>query len=203
MIALERQRLLVITPPHTASGNVHRALCSEEVGGKWVLQANPEGVFDHHGASSGGGWHGYTRAVVIRNPYDRLAGLYLHHKWAEQNTPDNLLRTGFSWAEFVGKVAADDYTSLGWFYRWSISRLLEFSGPIDSLIRFEYLREDISRLIGLPINLPDPYHESNPLNDWYADSSIASLVEKWAYTDCVKFGYAPPHRCLPEGEKLF
>ena len=58
MIVFEDRKLVIITPPHTASGNLHRACC--KLGAYHVLGPTPDGAgYDHHCATIGEGWKDY------------------------------------------------------------------------------------------------------------------------------------------------
>jgi hypothetical protein len=43
MILLQKQKLVIVTPPHTGSGALHKTLCTPEIGGIWVNGINPDG----------------------------------------------------------------------------------------------------------------------------------------------------------------
>ena len=83
MILLEREKLVIVTPPHTGSGALHRILCKADVGGIWVNGPNPDGGIDHHYGAIHQGWKhdGYSVILLIREPYARKYGLYKHYVW--------------------------------------------------------------------------------------------------------------------------
>lgn len=78
MILLEREKLVIVTPPHTGSGALHRILCAADVGGIWVNGPDPDGVIDHHYGAIHQAWKddGYSVILLIREPYARKYGLY-------------------------------------------------------------------------------------------------------------------------------
>jgi len=83
VILLQKQKLVLVTPPHTASGALHKILCSPEYGGIWVNGENPDGGIDHHYGRVHDGWihDGYKVILVIREPLARVYGLYKHYLW--------------------------------------------------------------------------------------------------------------------------
>lgn len=187
MIVIPDKQIVIITPPHTASGNIHRSLCSPEFGGLWVNSPNPEGIPDQHGHGLSAAWYGFRQVLVVRNPLDRLVGLFLHHEWASEHNPHLLTRPGLTWVEFVEAVVTDDTTKLNWMFRWTITRLIEFAYRIDRVVRFESLQADLASHLGSTINIAPPYHDANPLADWFADPHIAEVANHWAYPDFRRF----------------
>jgi hypothetical protein len=59
MILLEDKKAVIITPPHTGSGALHRQLCGKP-GRYWVISRSYEQLSDHHGAEL------HTRTFVRR-----------------------------------------------------------------------------------------------------------------------------------------
>lgn len=186
MIVIEQQRKVIITPPHTASGNLHRALCRETIGGRWVIGPNPDGEADHHTSHLAPDWLDFDVAVVVRHPLKRAIGLYEHHKVATekhdwQPTP---------WWMFAAMVCMR-HPDLSWFYHYSVCDLI---GPdvLDRAtpLRFETLASDVSAFVGQPVALPGA--------SWTVDQS-AYLAEvgpccqiQWRWeSDLERFGYLP------------
>lgn len=149
MIVFEDRQLVIITPPHTASGNVHRALCNDQFGGRWCVGPNPDGEPDHHYATLATAWKDWQVAVVIRHPLDRMIGLYEHHRLLSETE-------GWDPVPFwmwTGMVLSD-HPDLSWFYKWTITRLVAPDLLQQaSLLRFESLATDLSGLIGEPVAL--------------------------------------------------
>tara|TARA_R110000744_G_scaffold63453_1_gene130580 strand:- start:4466 stop:5023 length:558 start_codon:yes stop_codon:yes gene_type:complete len=83
MILLQKQKLVIVTPPHTGSGALHKTLCTPEIGGIWVNGINPDGGIDHHYGAIHDGWlqDGFEVITVIREPYARQYGIYKHYIW--------------------------------------------------------------------------------------------------------------------------
>ena len=50
MIVFPSRKLVLATPPHTASRHIHQALCGDRYGGQTVWTPSPDGQnYDHHG----------------------------------------------------------------------------------------------------------------------------------------------------------
>ena len=148
MIVLADQRMLLLTPPHTASRTLHYSLCSQ-LGAIWRDGPSADGsVVDHHTATIGAEFAGWTRAVVVRNPFTRLLGLWYHLvDWCRFNGHGCC---GFH--EFAEWVRADDAARLSYMYRYTISRWL---GDVDApiVIRYEQLEESLETLLGQTVQL--------------------------------------------------
>lgn len=184
MIVLEEKRIVILTPPHTASGNLHRALCSPEVGGVWAVGLTPDGaVYDHHTIHVSAGWCDFTVALVVRNPLDRLIGLHEHHCRAGEKHGWQAL----PWWEFVARVLARD-SALSWFYRSTISELI---GPqrIDHVLRFESLTPDLTALLGRYVELPAGETEGHERSEYYRQLGVCRMAEWWGREDAARFGY--------------
>jgi hypothetical protein len=75
LIVLEEKDLVIITPPHTASRHLHKALCGPPHNGRWICGPNPAGTWDHHVVVVPSEWQDLRRVLVVRNPMTRLVGL--------------------------------------------------------------------------------------------------------------------------------
>lgn len=192
MIALESKRLVIVTPPHTASGNLNRALCAPDWRGYRIDGATPTDpdVVSHHYAKIPTGFVSmrYRVALVVRHPLDRLIGLHRHAMYAVrvegcETFPENVE----DFATFVRLVAADD-NRLEWLYRWTIDRLV---GPLkpDVLIRFETLQQDINMLLGGNVEMDGPHETAH--DDWRTlhDPGTLAVATEWARPDLERFGY--------------
>lgn len=189
MIVLDDSQTVIITPPHTASGNLHRALCGPPHNGRWVCGPSPSGVWMHHVVDVPTEWRHYRRLLVVREPLNRLVGLWLHYSWAVRDGQVTSGRTDLTWPAFVLAVAEDHPGYLSWLYRWTITRLIEPVDRLDGTIRYERLANDLSGAVG-NVDLAPPYHASPDLSDWFGDSRIRQLAEAWAQPDRLRFGYS-------------
>jgi len=196
MIVLEGRKLAIITPPHTASQNVQRALrwmCADpDLRAAWVMGPTPDGVsYDHHVVDLRNVWleEGYTTALVVRHPLDRLVGLWKHwlHYWEKSHAGKESILQSFP--RFVQAVADDDEVRLSWLFRYTIARLVG-DRQIDRLIRFENLGADLAALLDVPVVLPPAYESAHA--DWrsYYDSAALSLAIDWARDDIERYGYS-------------
>ena len=68
MIVDEARKLVILTPPHTASRNLHKALCQPPFDCRWICGPNPAGFWDHHVVVVPSEWQHYGRYLVVRNP---------------------------------------------------------------------------------------------------------------------------------------
>lgn len=79
MIVLPDRRLLILTPPHTASRSLHYGLCGQLPGAIWRDGPSPDGTtVDHHTSTIGAEHTHFTRVLVVRNPFTRILGLWSH-----------------------------------------------------------------------------------------------------------------------------
>lgn len=182
MIYLPNLNKCIITPPHTGSRNLHEALC--KLGGIYVIGQTIGGNVDHHYNKAHIEWLNTCEFyLVVRNPYDRLIGLYLHYRWHQENV---LFVKPFSWPDFVYFNEFEN-----WIFNTSITDYMKYSNVKNyKLIRFENLDADINQLIGNTIDIDQPYHGTHDVRKWYEDTSFLKYVnDKMAKEDCLNFGY--------------
>lgn len=192
MIVLDDKKIIIITPPHTASGNLHRALCSPEHRAFWYVGPSPEDWSpDHHYSKVANGKKGHHTALVVRHPLDRLVGLWWHYVYACKYLSD--LTTWWQFPQFVEEVAAGNM-DLFYIYRWTMKQLV--SGQrIDSLIRYESLQEDINKLIGTEVKIEPPYGNTAnrvPWQQMFRKQRTAQLAIDWSLGDFEAYGYEIP-----------
>ena len=210
MIYFPDKHMVIITPPHTASRSVHKALCSPEHEGIWVNGPTYHNIIDHHYARTEGllgvVTHGNKPTdreievhVVVRNPYDRLIGLYLHHQWY-LNTKKG---QDISWEDYINHNITDEPhkrdSRVYWIHRKTISDILRDNKishdyPVFSqeysLIRYEQLKTDLSNLLECQVDVGVAYRKPSVLEEWYPSGELRDHVTKhWALEDCVLFGY--------------
>lgn len=187
MIYLKKQNVSIITPPHTASGNLHRALCPKF--GTWMEGNGP--VDDpneppkHHLAVPVEGSQVY---YVCRNPLTRLVGLFLHYEWSQKNETQHGLKY-MCWEEFVLNL-----NDLYWFFRVTLSQFIDAANLDDyKTIRYETLESDVSEIVGETVVLPDKYHRLINLQEWYDYHEdccdILQIARDWGREDADRFGY--------------
>ena len=185
MIYLKEQNITIITPPHTASGNMHKTLCSELYGGEWI---NGECPFHHEKYNAN---HHYAVPVegskvyyVVRNPYTRLVGLFLHYEWAQENIKTHL--DYLCWEEFV----INQKELANWMYRASLTEFITKANLNDySILRYENIEADVSEAIGKKVELLPAYHDPIEISEWYYDADILALAREWGREDCVRYDY--------------
>ena len=183
MIHLPEQNVTIVTPPHTASGNLHKTLCTEEYGGKWInglCALHPDGKENHHYAVPIEGTKVY---FVCRNPYTRLVGLFLHYEWSQRYKHKH--RDYLCWDIYALHV---DYH--GWFFRNTLAEFLEAAKLTDyEVIKYENIEEDVSEIMGRKVEMIPAYHVPIVLREWYYDQDIVDKVTEWARPDCELFDY--------------
>lgn len=192
MIVFPDRQLLIMTPPHTASANLHLALCSPELGGIWVNGPTPDNsdIFDHHTTRCHCDWSEFRRAIVIRHPFSRAVGLWFH--LVEWNRAHGYGCSDF--AQFAQWLAEDNTVHLSWMYRCTLTRWL---GGLDSddcyWLAYETLAEDLERLLETPVILKPGHRKMRGTWDRYvAADHVVELLTRWASEDLRVFGYTIP-----------
>lgn len=184
MIVLEDRQLVIITPPHTASGNLHRVLCGPEFGGFWAIGPTPDGAgYDHHVAKVAEGWKSFRIAVVVRHPLDRLIGLYQHH----QNEATIHQWEPVPWSLWVAMVL-EKHPDISWFYRTTITALVGDT-RIDSVIRYESLDDDLAGLFGERVTLPARQNFDRDWSEFLTQINVCVMAEWWGRDDMERFKY--------------
>lgn len=184
MIVFEDRQLVIITPPHTASGNLHRACC--KLGAYHVLGPTPDGAgYDHHCATIGEGWKDYRIACVVRHPLDRLIGLYEHH----QHIAAMSNWEPVAWWQFVRMVLQQD-SGLSWFYRTTIAELLrQHRCEPTVLVEFDRLADDLREKLGLAVELPPGWTGDRDQSAYRSQINVCLMIEEWAAEDMTLGGY--------------
>lgn len=184
MIVLEDRKIVILTPPHTASGNLHRALCSPQFGGHWAIGPTPDGAgYDHHTTHLAEGWHDFKVALVVRHPLDRLIGLYEHH----QETTRLAGWEPIEWWMFVAMVLERN-ADLSWFYRATISELIGDT-RIDHVLRYESLDVELIGLLGERVTLAPGWVDARDLSAFLFHGDVCASAEWWGREDLQRFGY--------------
>lgn len=184
MIVLEDRELVILTPPHTASGNLHRALCGSEFGGHWAIGPTPDGSgHDHHIMKLAEGWKDFRVALVVRHPLDRMIGLYEHHQKLSEDNGWNLI----PWWLFVAQ-ALSKHADISWFYRTTICELIGDTQP-DCVLRYESLSFDLENILGQSVPMLSGWTDARVWESFYAQVGPCCQVEWWAACDMERWGY--------------
>lgn len=184
MIVLEERKLVILSPPHTASGNLHRALCSDEWGGRWAIGPTPDGAgYDHHVTKLAEGWRDFKVALVVRHPLDRLIGLFEHHQELSKNQEWDVI----PWWLFVAQVL-EKHPDLSWFYRTTISELVE-DMSIHHVLRYETLEADLEALLGSPVTLSSRWTGERVWSAFHAQIGPCLQAEWWGREDMQRWSY--------------
>jgi hypothetical protein len=185
MILLEREKLVIVTPPHTGSGALHRILCKADVGGIWVNGPNPDGGIDHHYGAIHQGWthDGYSVILLIREPYARKYGLYKHYIWWLEN--QGLTAAHVPYEKYLDKPPGHfmhQETQQQFYQRNSLEGCkIVTTAEIDDVLAFEYdidiLPEfDHTALFSNEKPVEHPYFKTD---DWTAE------VNFWKYSGSI------------------
>lgn len=182
MILIESKRLVIITPPKTASTALFYALCCGW-GGLLVVERSKTGNVDHHNTELPGEATGWRVALTVRNPYDRLVGLYQHYcRWQSRNG-----WAAPSWTEWASRVIVGEYDPL-----YHLTQSQFYSNNPDVVIRCESLAADLG---AQGINVPIPRRNESyrlPWPDYYAmlSADVRQAVGEWGRETCQRFGYS-------------
>lgn len=184
MIILVKKRIVILTPPHTASRYLRNTLCTPEYDG--FLCVGPwsiNGKLDHHSMIIPREYVDWPRYLIVRNPFTRLIGLYHYYVacHCEDGCPNQL-----NWEQYTDLVVQDVSTLLTPFYRWTITRLIEPLDRIDGIIRFENLQQQFQDILGITI---EDHTNNYDLMIYYYSPEIIRGVSAWATVDCMRFQY--------------
>lgn len=179
MIVLPGHRLLIYTPPRTASLTLHMTLCQPPHSGIWVVgpAGDARNAYDHHTTWIDPSHADWRRIVVVRDELDRLVSLW-HH--LVEFVAVTYMTAACDFSAYVKLAHADD-KSLHWIYRWPIRRWAAPLEPFDT-VRFENLEADLGRFLG-PVKLARHDNRTarrRPAAAYYADPAIKRLAEEWA-----------------------
>ena len=197
MIVLPTQKLIIITPPKTASTTLHKVLCTEERGGIWVNGLSIGGrTVDHHVVGQA---PGYRLLMTVRQPLDRLGSLYLH----QARYDAGLGRATEAFWCFANRVGRGEHPDP--MYQWNQVKYLEGlkrreDGLIvepapPALLHVETLQSD---LVAAGLDVGElPRANAMPFRqEWQfyfgegpARDSLLAVLEEWAKPDFERFGY--------------
>lgn len=208
MIVLHEQKWLIMQPPHTASRSLHKAM-SQQHGAHIHVGHTPDWcAVDHHTTLTTYGVRDYSRAIVVRNPFDRAVGLW--HHLAEFNASNGYGCSDFH--DFAGWLRdGDPDDKPTWMYEYTIHDWLAIRDAdnqqigetaFDVPLRFEHLTDDIRHWIGLDVELPQgKLSNRGPLENYYRDQETIDAIATWAAEDLRRWypSLLPPEiRTRPE-----
>lgn len=188
MIILRMERVVILTPPRTASVSLHAAICGQNAP-LWVngpIEYLPNVPMAHETRNIPPHFADCRLFCTVRRPLHRLVSLYcLVRDWRPR-----LPAADWSFADFVERAAHPP--AEGWWPAWgrSISDYLRPLRSVDGVLRHESLATDLRDKLGLRVVLP---HLNRSARRWYAeyyaDPRVLELARGWAEEDCRVFGY--------------
>lgn len=182
MILLLDRRIVIITPPKTASDSLHHLFCACPPWNGQCLIGRHHGVIDKHFPEVPLEADGFKVLLTVRNPYDRLVSLWLHKARLERYHGDG----GESFAHFCGRLVRGEVQS--WLWKTTIGELVG-AQKIDGVLHVESLAEDLGKQ-GLAVeSLPRRNCEwRKPWAEYYTPE-LLEQVKPWAAEDAEKWGY--------------
>lgn len=136
-------------------------------------------------------WQEYFKFSIVRNPWDRVYSIYTYYRYGGKKvTKVDPSKMPSSFGDFVYDLAGN-LDKLGIGYTQS-----EFIGEeLDFVLRFEYLREDFSKMCELANIRPEPYlphaRRSEREEDYFFQYSrhMREIVAFYFKEDIERFNY--------------
>jgi len=187
MIICHPHKLIIITPPHTGSRSLNRSLTGQVENTFACYGQSADGSIDHHTTQIPNGIEEYHRYVVVRHPLDRLVSLWFHLVSWNALHGDGI----DSFSDFVRRVVNNEQQTLSCMYRYAISDWIKGT-PIDGVIHFESIKEELNGLFGIPISLykTESTRPTKHWKDFYSEQLLADC-RNWATDDIILGGYPP------------
>jgi hypothetical protein len=170
MIALEEQKIILMTPNKCASSTLHEVFCHSPWNGLYVI--GPQGPWKSCGFNAINviGKHTtelcwehkeWKKYIVIRDPFDRFISLWKHY--CKYHDVDVTLE---QFVDLVVSWQGPEYYKM-WFYTWTIRDYL-FNAPENVItIKQEILQNELEK-IGLKTELPKLHSsEREPWQTYY------------------------------------
>lgn len=149
MIVFPEKQLLILTPPHTASGFLHNFYCSK--GAYFLVGPNSENIVSHHYMRPHNAYDHFTKVLVVRRPFERFVGLFEHYNWWGEHTK---FYAPITFKFFVKEAIIKNSPEFPIFYRQTIQEALD-EAQIEPDIIWRY--EDLNKP---PVDIEAP--EFNP-----------------------------------------
>lgn len=179
MYVSHKLRIVYMAVPRTASRSVAQFLRREHA----AQITGRKGMGGHHGISGPDLQDckhlGYRIICPVRNPWDVIVSWWHHNRnWFGP--------TNAEFAKFVGRFPIDGrnkYLYEGRLY-WS------WAQHATRIVRYENLRQDLGRLLQVPINLPEiGISDRKPYQDYYDDELREFVAEAFA-PEIREYGYS-------------
>ena len=179
MIILEDKEAVILTPPRTGSEMLHRTLCGRK-DRYWVCSIDPHGYQNRHSTEIPMEWKTYSRYIVVRNPWQRLLGLFEeNNRWRQYRA-----QSPWSFIEYL-----DRRSELNWRHTWTLSGWA--SGlDIDGVIHHESIPEDLRSQLDIHARVPIDFHPRTRWKDEYKLVDYDRLVDLYLrFVPDLIYGY--------------
>jgi hypothetical protein len=179
MIILEDQEAVILTPPRTASEMLHRLLCRRK-NSYWVCSTDPHGYQNRHSTDIPLEWKTYKRYIVVRNPWQRLLGLYEEHNRFRKfkNKPP------WTFTEYL-----DRRSELSWRHTWTQAHWAQ-GLEIDGVIHHDSIPEDLKTHLNINARVPIHFHPRTRWKDEYKMVDYDRLCSLYVYfIEDLIYGY--------------
>lgn len=183
MIALTDRKIVIITPPKTASTALHAALCPP---GQFVVGFDREGrELGKHLSFVHNEFRSYKPVAIVRHPLDRLVSLYLDYCRirAHWGAP------GPAFEDWVATLPNVEPGTTGeWFWNWTQARCLRDAPSHTEIVHVENLTAWLPT-VGLE-KLPRVNTSyRRPWKEYYSHAITLARATKLYAEDLQTYGY--------------
>jgi hypothetical protein len=180
MIVLQDRRLVIVTPPKTASTALHQALCGPGRPGLWLRDA----ARDKHLTSIPEPYRDWPALITVRNPFDRVVSLW--HDYARVRAYWGKETPSFGgWAMSLPDI--EPGTEGHWF--WT-SRQTDLHSAVPSAepVRIEDMPAWLPRLGLSDLPRVNPSWR-RPTADYYHGAAVRDYIAAYYASDFARYGY--------------
>jgi hypothetical protein len=175
MIVLDTEKLIILTPNGVGSTALHVELCNR-ANNFWILGDNETGGIDSYVTRIPTRWKSYDRAVMVRNPYTRVAAM--HSAYNDKRLAKNL--EPITLGHYVDKIPLMR-TPI-------ISKWAENVAPYH-VIHYESIAKDIRKITGLRIRCATEQRANWRKDFERLTPQRLSYLYEYLIGDLVRYGY--------------
>ena len=185
MILFPDRKLLILTPPKTASESLHQTLCRPPWDGYHGV--GPDRLsytgYSHTACVRPDMAHAWRVLGTVRHPLDRLVSLYHHYQRGRAYQG----RAGMAFRRFVRAVCSGSQSLPAWFRLTAAEHLAACA--IDGVLHTERLPVDLEAE-GFPAVMLQRVNPSfrRAWRDYYDDQTLV-LARRWGRRDADLGGY--------------